>query len=85
MHIKLDFVQNELEFARDECIKELKLTGLRWEQAFTPEALIQCVYRLTHCSDDVRNLVSGLSIVISASPSIYVTSDGTLSIPLNWS
>ncbi|CCD66771.1 T-cell activation inhibitor, mitochondrial [Caenorhabditis elegans] len=76
---------NELEFARDECIKELKLTGLRWEQAFTPEALIQCVYRLTHCSDDVRNLVSGLSIVISASPSIYVTSDGTLSIPLNWS
>ncbi|KAF1746807.1 hypothetical protein GCK72_023265 [Caenorhabditis remanei] len=78
-------LMNELEFARDECIKELKLTGLKWEQAFTPEALIQCINRLTHCSEEVRNLVSGLSLIISASPSIYVTSDGTLSIPLNWS
>ncbi|UMM39248.1 hypothetical protein L5515_016388 [Caenorhabditis briggsae] len=78
-------LNNELEFARDECIKELKLTGLKWEQAFSPEALLQCVYRLTHCSDEVRNLVSGLSLIISASPSIYVTNDGTLSIPLNWS
>ncbi|ULT79948.1 hypothetical protein L3Y34_010505 [Caenorhabditis briggsae] len=78
-------LNNELEFARDECIKELKLTGLKWEQAFSPEALLQCVYRLTHCSDEVRNLVSGLSLIISASPNIYVTNDGTLSIPLNWS
>uniref|UniRef100_A0A1I7TZP4 DUF4461 domain-containing protein n=1 Tax=Caenorhabditis tropicalis TaxID=1561998 RepID=A0A1I7TZP4_9PELO len=78
-------LMNELEFARDECVKELKLTGLKWEQAFTPEALLQCIYRLTQCSDDIRSLVSGLSLNISASPSIHVTSDGTLSIPLNWS
>uniref|UniRef100_A0A8R1I4K7 DUF4461 domain-containing protein n=1 Tax=Caenorhabditis japonica TaxID=281687 RepID=A0A8R1I4K7_CAEJA len=77
--------QNELEFARDECIQELKLTGLKWEPTFQPDTILSCVNRLTHCSDDVRKLVSGLSLIISTNPSIYVTNDGTLSIPLNWS
>ncbi|CAI2357653.1 unnamed protein product [Caenorhabditis sp. 36 PRJEB53466] len=78
-------LMNELEFAREECIQELKLTGLKWEPTFAPEIVLNCINRLIQCSPEVRQLVSGLSILISTNPSIYVTNDGTVSIPLNWS
>ncbi|CAI5455192.1 unnamed protein product [Caenorhabditis angaria] len=75
---------NELEYSKDECVQDLNLQSLSWESTFNPEKLLVCVNRLKNSSEEIQKMASGLSIRISNNPTIHVTNDGTLSVPIDW-
>ncbi|MFH4983384.1 hypothetical protein AB6A40_010093 [Gnathostoma spinigerum] len=77
-------LREKIRISRLHCISELRLADISWQQGMNREYLLSSIQRLAKCSDAVRNLLSGIHIHFCLNPTIYVMSDGRLSVPLDW-
>jgi len=77
--------QTKLDALKIELIEDLKLASLEWEPNISTESLQDCMGRLKRVDDAIRNQIHGLRLKISSNSNFHVLSDGTASIPVNFS
>ncbi|WKY14363.1 hypothetical protein Q1695_000146 [Nippostrongylus brasiliensis] len=84
--LKASMLQNKegLELHRKECELLLGLSSLEWEPHLGTDEVMECIKRLRNLDDKTKDVIRGLSLRISSNPSIYVMSNGVVSVTLNW-
>lgn len=75
----------KLDSLKRELINELKLIDLDWETNISSESLFDCLEKLKHVGDAIRNQLIGLRVKISSNSNFHVLSDGIVSLPYNFS
>lgn len=84
--VEREKVANELAATADACRSQLSLRALTWDPVLEPTRVLACLQRLELTADSPqRSLFTDLRLHISANPKYYVTSDGRLSVPVEFS
>jgi hypothetical protein len=74
-----------VENLRTECIKRFELAELNWDESITPDLLIPSMNRLAELQTEKEGMFKGIALHLSKSKTVYVTNNGKLSIPVDWS
>uniref|UniRef100_A0A0K0FML4 T-cell activation inhibitor, mitochondrial (inferred by orthology to a human protein) n=1 Tax=Strongyloides venezuelensis TaxID=75913 RepID=A0A0K0FML4_STRVS len=74
----------EAESLKNSCKRIMRLKSLTWDDNILMEDLRKCITRLEESDESIKNLISGMNVIISTNPVITVLNDGTISIPVDW-
>uniref|UniRef100_A0A915AHV1 T-cell activation inhibitor, mitochondrial n=2 Tax=Parascaris univalens TaxID=6257 RepID=A0A915AHV1_PARUN len=84
INASLHRLQCDVENVRRDCIGELKLRDLTWQQGINLGELLSSLRRLQQVEASLRELLVGMWLHFDTNPTIYVMVDGRLSVPLEW-
>ncbi|VDM38190.1 unnamed protein product [Toxocara canis] len=84
INASLHQLQCDVENVRRDCIVELKLRDLTWQQGINLEELLSSLNRLQRGESSLHELLVDMWLHFDTNPTIHVMSDGRLSVPLQW-
>ncbi|KHN74443.1 T-cell activation inhibitor, mitochondrial [Toxocara canis] len=84
INASLHQLQCDVENVRRDCIMELKLRDLTWQQGINLEELLSSLNRLQRGESSLHELLVDMWLHFDTNPTIHVMSDGRLSVPLQW-